>query len=154
MNPNFQGAPGVPPMLQLPQPSTLPQLPTHQVPPMLLPQPNVPQITIPPPESFDSEAMQGSMQQILSDNIGIYSTVEFLVGTQSLMRKDGFIYSVGRTYVILYEDRLQHYVVCDIFSVRFVTFYPPGTKPPLQSRATTNAPVPASTTTNGNRAFR
>ncbi|GEM_PF-4928604 len=148
MNPNFQGATGIPPMLQIPQPTTLPPPPTQPVPPMLTP--GMPQITIPPPESFDSEAMQGSMQQILSDNIGIYATVEFLVGTQSLMRKDGFIYSVGRTYVILYEDRLKHYVVCDIFSVRFVTFYPPGMKPQLQSGATA---VPA--TTNGsNRNFR
>lgn len=134
-------------MLQ-PNPN-LPSNPTQPIPPMLAPEGAIPRITIPPPESFDSEAMQGSMQQILSDNIGIYATVEFLVGTQSLMRKDGFIYSVGRTYVILYEDRLQHYVVCDIFSVRFVTFYPPGIKPPLQSRTAT---VPA--TTNGNRAMR
>ncbi len=123
-----------------PQSGTMPQMP-----PMMYPQMGIPQINVPPPESFDSEAMQGSMQQILFDNIGVYATVEFLVGTQSLLRKDGFIYSVGRTYVILYEDRLQHYVVCDIFSVRFVTFYPPGTKPPLQSRTSNTTPA-----TNGN----
>lgn len=150
MNQSYQGATGIPPMLQIPQPINLPQGPAQPLPSMPYPQVNTPQITIPPPESFDSEAMQGSMQQILSDNIGIYATVEFLVGTQSLMRKDGFIYSVGRTYVILYEDRLQHYVVCDIFSVRFVTFYPPGTRPPLQTRAVAPAPAP----TNGNRNTR
>lgn len=89
-------------------------------------------IVIPPTQSFDNEQMQGSMQQILSDNIGVYIVVDFLIGTQAMTSKEGYLYSVGRDYITLFDDISNHYILCDIFSIRFVTFYPPGTKPAKQ----------------------
>lgn len=86
-------------------------------------------ITTPPPEDFDTEAMQGSMQQILSENLGLYVVCEFVVGTQAMARKEGLLYSVGRSFVVLYEETIQTFTVCDIFSIKFVTFYLPGQRP-------------------------
>ena len=64
---------------------------------------------------------------------------EFLVGTQAMTRKEGILYSVGRSYLTLYEETSQTFVVCDIFSVKFVTFYLPGQRP---GRSGGGIPVP------------
>ena len=64
---------------------------------------------------------------------------ELLVGTQAMTRKEGILYSVGRNYLTLYEESSQTFVVCDIFSVKFVTFYLPGQRPGRSSNA--NVPM-------------
>ena len=86
-------------------------------------------IHTPPEEDFNTEAMQGSMQQFLSENLGEYVVIEFLIGTQTITRKEGVLYAVGRSVVTLYEELNQTVVVWDIFSVKFVTFYMPGQRP-------------------------
>ncbi len=79
--------------------------------------------------SFDSEEMQGSMQNILAQNVGEYVVIEFLIGTARIMRKQGLLYFVGRSYVTLYDDMQRDYIVCDLFSIKFVYFYYPGVRP-------------------------
>lgn len=86
-------------------------------------------ITTPPPQDFDTPAMSGSMQQFLSENLGQYVVIEFLVGTQTLTSKAGVLYAVGTSVVTLYQELSQTFVTCDIFSVKFVTFYLPGHRP-------------------------
>ena len=86
-------------------------------------------LVTPPEEDFNTDAMRGSMQQILADNLGNFVVCEFLVGTQAMTRKEGILYNVGRSYLTLYEENSQAFVVCDIFSVKFVTFYLPGQRP-------------------------
>ena len=86
-------------------------------------------ITTPPQSDFDTPAFQGSMQQILSENLGQFVVIEFLIGTQAMTEKMGILYSVGRGFVVLYEELQNRYVVCDIFSIKFVTFYEPGIRP-------------------------
>jgi len=81
---------------------------------------------VPAEESFDTLGLQGSMQQILADNVGNYVAIEFLIGTQNLVLRQGLLYSVGAGFVVLYDDAQQIYQVCDVFSVKFVTFYHPG----------------------------
>lgn len=84
----------------------------------------------PPAENFDTETMRGSVQEIVADNIGVYAVCEFLLGTgPALARKQGFLHSAGRSYFTLYDDRCNRYVMCDVFSVKFITFYPPGQRP-------------------------
>ena len=65
------------------------------------------QFKVPPQEKFDSEEMRGSMQQILSQQIGEYVVIEFLIGTERIMRKQGYL----------------------ILSVKFVYFYYLGQRP-------------------------
>ena len=86
-------------------------------------------LAAPNEEDFNTAAMQGSMQQILSEYLGHFVVCEFLVGTQAMSRKEGILYAVGRSYVTLYEEASQNFVVCDIFSLKFVTFYLPGRRP-------------------------
>ena len=85
--------------------------------------------TTPPQQDFDSEEMIGSMQRILADNIGVFVVIEFLIGTEMIMRKQGILYFVGTSYVTLYDDEVRNFIVCDIFSVKFVYFYLPGDRP-------------------------
>ncbi|WP_297718990.1 hypothetical protein [Intestinimonas sp.] len=86
-------------------------------------------LVTPPEENFNTDAMRGSLQQILSDNLGGYVACEFLVGLQAMMKKEGILYSVGRSYLTLYEPGTQTFMVCDIFSLKFITFYLPGQRP-------------------------
>lgn len=86
-------------------------------------------ITTPPPQDFDTPAMNGSMQQFLAENLGQYVVIEFLMGTQALTTKAGVLYAVGTSVVTLYQELSQTFVTCDIFSVKFVTFYLPGHRP-------------------------
>ncbi len=79
--------------------------------------------------SFDSEEMRGSMQAILADNIGNFVVIEFLIGSNEIIRKQGMLYFVGRSFVTLYDEPANNFLVCDIFSVRFVYFYMPGDRP-------------------------
>ena len=85
--------------------------------------------TAPPPINFDTEEMRGSIQYILSKNVGEYVVIEFLIGTSMIMRKQGILYYVGTSYVTLYDNRENNFIVCDIFSVKFVYFYFPGDRP-------------------------
>lgn len=64
----------------------------------------------------------GSMQQILSDNIGIYVQCDFLIGTDNIVSQVGFLYEVGRQYLVLYNPIDNTYVACDIYNLKFVTF--------------------------------
>ena len=45
------------------------------------------------------------------------------------MRKQGVLYFVGTSYVTLYDEELNNFIVCDIFSIKFVYFYFPGQRP-------------------------
>ena len=97
-------------------------------------------LAAPDEENFNTAAMQGSMQQILSEYLGHFVVCEFLVGTQAMTRKQGILYSVGRGYLTLYEESSKTFVVCDVFSVKFVTFYLPGNRPG-QSGAFSDVPM-------------
>lgn len=108
------------------------------------------ELVTPPEENFNTEAMRGSMQEIFSDNLGQFVVCEFLIGTQAITRKEGILYSVARNYIVLYEERSRTFVVCDIFSIKFVTFYLPGQRP-QHSPANPNLPGSTrGTNTNAN----
>ena len=64
------------------------------------------------------------------------------MGTSVLETRQGFLYSVASQYVVLYDEINKHYVVCDIFSIKFVTFllpnYRPGQVPATDSQTAEN----------------
>lgn len=90
---------------------------------------SMPNFNAPPQETFDTEEMRGSMQSILARNIGQYVLVEFLIGTAEIVRKQGVLYHVGRSFITLYDDTSKNFIVCDVFSIKFVYFYFPGERP-------------------------
>ena len=83
----------------------------------------------PAEENFNTMTFQGSIQQVLSENIGSYVIIDFFMGTSVLETRQGFLYSVASQYVVLYDEISKHYVVCDIFSIKFVTFLLPNYRP-------------------------
>lgn len=84
---------------------------------------------VPAEQSFDTETFQGSMQQVLQDNIGAFVSVDFLIGTQNFVTKQGVLFWVGSQFIVLYEHSNQQYVVCDIFAIKFVTFFTAQQRP-------------------------
>ena len=77
---------------------------------------------VPLPEDFTQAQFTGSIQKILSMNIGEFITVDFLIGTSQMVSKSGTLYFVGERYIVLQQARNRAYVICDIFSIKFVTF--------------------------------
>ena len=88
-----------------------------------------PEFVTPPQQTFDSEEMLGSIQNILAKNIGNYVVIEFLIGTDQMHRKQGQIFHVGTSYITLYDDINANFLLCDIFSVKFVYFFVPNQRP-------------------------
>ncbi len=105
--------------------------------------------TVPPDQDFNTQSFQGSMQQVLQENVGKYVTVEFLIGTGNLTSRQGLLYYVGTQFLVLYDEFESRFVVCDIFSVKFVTFpqgrsastYPTLDQTAVQSSANIDAPA-------------
>lgn len=91
---------------------------------------------VPASQDFDTQSFQGSMQQVLHENIGKYVIVDFLLGTNLLETRQGYLYDVAAQYIVLFDEINLHYVVCDVFTIKFVTFllpnYRPGQVPALQ----------------------
>lgn len=82
-----------------------------------------------PNEGVSGAGMYGSIQEALADNLGLYAVCEFVVGTQSMETKEGILYSVGRSFVVLYDEKQQNFILCDVFSIKFVTLYMTGQRP-------------------------
>lgn len=83
----------------------------------------------PPQQSFNSPDMIGSVQKVLGENIGQYVVMEFLIGSDTIVRKQGILYLVGTSYVVLFDDVIGNYIVCDLYSIKFTYFYYPGQRP-------------------------
>ena len=98
---------------------------------------------VPPDQDFNTVTFQGSMQQVLQENIGNYVIVEFLIGTGNLTSRQGVLYNVASQFLVLYDEFESRYVVCDIFSVKFVTFLLPGYRPGQLPATTYPAPPEA-----------
>lgn len=105
--------------------------------------------SVPPDQDFNTISFQGSMQQVLSENVGKYVIVEFLIGTGSLTSRQGMLYYVGSQFLVLYDEFESRFVVCDIFAVKFVTFlegrsastYPTLDQTALQGASATDTPA-------------
>jgi len=114
-----------------------------------------PDFQTPATQDFNTQGFVGSMQQVLQDNIGKYVIVEFFMGTNTLQQKEGYLYDVAAQYIVLFDEINLHYVVCDVFSIKFVTFllpnYRPGQVPALLEaleNARQNMPQEASQTSS------
>ncbi len=97
--------------------------------------------TIPATTDFSGEEYNGSIQRLLSENIGEYVMIEFLIGTEMIMRKQGILFYTGVSYVTLYNDTDGHFMTCDLFSIKFVNFYQVKTSVPTMPAVPTQARV-------------
>ncbi|WP_458862504.1 hypothetical protein [Acidaminobacterium chupaoyuni] len=92
------------------------------------PSPDEPMEHVILPRSLEDVEL-ASLQETLADNLGYYVIIEFLIGTNGLIAKDGILYAVGINYVTLYQEEFDRYVTCDMYSIKFVNFYNAKTKP-------------------------
>ena len=76
--------------------------------------------------SDEANALRGNIQQVLLENIGLFVSIDFLIGAATLVTKQGILYSVGVSFLVLYDPAQGTYMVCDLYSVKFVTFFDPG----------------------------
>lgn len=88
-----------------------------------------PDFQVPATQDFNTESFAGSMQQVLQDNIGKYVIVDFFMGTNTVQQREGYLYDVAAQYIVLFDEINLHYVVCDMFSIKFVTFLLPNYRP-------------------------
>lgn len=70
-----------------------------------------------------------TLQEMLAAAIGAYVICEFLIGTQNIVTKEGVLASVGNSYFLLYQQENDTYLLCDIFTLKFVTFFQLGNRP-------------------------
>ena len=76
--------------------------------------------------SDEANALRGNIQQVLLENIGLFVSIDFLIGAATLVTKQGILYSVGVSFLVLYDPAQGTYMVCDLYSVKFVTFFDPS----------------------------
>ncbi len=82
-----------------------------------------------PPQGVQNGVDPESIQEIIALSVGRYVIVEFLVGTQNIVRREGVLTAVGTSWLVLYDEREGTSVVCDMYSVKFVTYFDPGARP-------------------------
>lgn len=68
---------------------------------------------------MDTEYTQG----YLRTQIGKKVKVEFLIGTNMLVDREGTLVDVGISYIIINEVETDDLLLCDIYSIKFVRFY-------------------------------
>lgn len=67
----------------------------------------------------DTRYMQGYLRTL----IGRYVRVEFLIGTEQLRDREGTLVEVGISYIVIKEAQTDDNVMCDVFSIKFVTVF-------------------------------
>ena len=59
----------------------------------------------------------------LTTQIGQRVKIEFLIGTNMLIDREGTLLEVGISYVIINEVETDDLLLCDIYSIKFVRIY-------------------------------
>ena len=77
------------------------------------------------PFNMSYDTYQGSIQQVLRDNVGQYVEIEFLIGSENITTRYGVLKSVGSNYIIIQNITSKRNTICDIFAIKFVTVYDP-----------------------------
>ncbi len=68
-------------------------------------------------------------QEMLSGLIGAYIITELLIGVDRLILRQGYLVAVGPSYYILYDPEPNVNTICDIYSLKFVSFFESRERP-------------------------
>lgn len=77
----------------------------------------IPEIQQGPPPSTE----KGYIPNYLASNIGKNVRAEFIVGTNQYVDKTGVLIEVGINYFVLLDVNSRAHIMCDLYSVKFVT---------------------------------
>ena len=121
--PQYQNIPMTSPQYHTAQVQQQPQAIPYQI------NAQIPQLAQTPMQNFESEIMvppimsTGYTQGYLSTQIGSKFKVEFLIGTNMLVDREGTLVEVGISYIVINETETDDLLLCDIYSIKFVKFY-------------------------------
>lgn len=107
------------PRAQTPEPSAV-------SPPASAPQVQYDTVYVTPPASQQGPppaAERGYIPYYLTQNIGRSVRAEFILGSSSYVDKTGILIEVGVNYFVLQDVNSRHNIMCDLYSVRFVTIF-------------------------------
>lgn len=62
-------------------------------------------------------------QGYLKTQIGRHVKVEFLIGSNMFVDREGTLMEVGTSYIIIRETETDDLLLCDMYSIKFVRFY-------------------------------
>lgn len=63
------------------------------------------------------------MNGFLRSQIGRRVEVEFLIGSNTIVTKEGFLLGVGGNYILLNEVGTNDLTTCDFYNIKFVKFF-------------------------------
>lgn len=82
------------------------------------------------PMIMQTQDNQDNILSILKNNLGYYVVCDFLIGTERIETREGLLYSSGVNFLTLFHPQNRTYTVCDIYSLKFITFFNSMTVPP------------------------
>ncbi len=59
----------------------------------------------------------------IRSQVGRNVSIEFLVGTNQLVTKEGFLVAVGANFILLNPKGTNDILACDFYNIKFITFY-------------------------------
>jgi hypothetical protein len=114
MPPTFlQQASLMPPTFQQQTSSTSPQLQSSNLTPIT---------PTTQPQPVTTESLQ-YFNGYLRTQIGRKVTVDFLIGTNTLVDKTGTLLGVGANYILINELETDDLLICDFYTIKFVKVY-------------------------------
>lgn len=121
MTPQYQvqpTIPGVTPTQALP--TGIPSGPPYGGAPLITPAPVTPSVAQPPQTVQNPYYTAGYLRKFIGRDVRI----EFLIGTGGpLIDRIGRLLEVGASYIVLRPFRTNDTLVCDLYSIKFVTVY-------------------------------
>lgn len=76
------------------------------------------------------EPPRKTLRNLIAQSIGQYVIAEFLIGLgNNLEAREGIVQDSGESYFILYDEFTNTSSSCDLYSLKFMTIYPRGTRP-------------------------
>ncbi|MCR4436272.1 MAG: hypothetical protein QHH06_15160 [Clostridiales bacterium] len=63
----------------------------------------------------------------LRTQIGRSMRVDFLIGSNNITDRSGTLVGVGASYILLRQESTGEIIMCDLYSIKFVTIFPLGT---------------------------
>lgn len=106
-------------------PTGMPVGPTTAPLPMPTAAPSAPS-PAPSETAFMPQALQNPAYTagFLRTQIGRRMRVDFLIGTNTLTDRSGILVGVGASYILLRIEETNEIIMCDLYSIKFVTIFP------------------------------
>lgn len=107
--------------VQQPSPTAMPSLPIPSQ-NSTFPSAMVPISPFNQPEAqtlYNDEYLNSVLQKFIGQKV----QVEFLIGTNTLLDRTGYLLEVGSNYILLNELEQDDILVCDFYSIKFVRVF-------------------------------